>query len=33
MHKLAGPLTERIRDTTILPLIERLHRSADRRSP
>lgn len=33
MHKLAGPLTERIRDTTILPLIERLRRGADWRSP
>ncbi len=27
MYKLAGPLTEQIRDATILPLIERLRRS------
>jgi cytochrome c biogenesis protein CcmG/thiol:disulfide interchange protein DsbE len=33
MHKHAGPLTEQIRDTTIMPLIERLRRSTDRGSP
>lgn len=33
MYKLAGPLTEQIRDTTIMPLIERLRRGADRGAP
>jgi cytochrome c biogenesis protein CcmG/thiol:disulfide interchange protein DsbE len=33
MHKHAGPLTEQIRDTTIMPLIERLRRGAGRGSP
>lgn len=33
MHKHAGPLTEQIRDATIMPLIERLRRGADRGSP
>ncbi|MPZ31338.1 MAG: DsbE family thiol:disulfide interchange protein [Rhodospirillales bacterium] len=32
MHKHAGPLTEQIRDTTIMPLIERLRKGADRGS-
>lgn len=32
-YKLAGPLTEQIRDTTIMPLIERLRRGPDRGSP
>ena len=33
MYKLAGPLTEQIRDAAILPLIKRLRGSAERRSP
>jgi cytochrome c biogenesis protein CcmG, thiol:disulfide interchange protein DsbE len=33
MHKHAGPLTEQIRDATILPLIERLRSAARRGSP
>lgn len=33
MHKHAGPLTEQVRDATILPLIERLRRDGGRRSP
>lgn len=33
MHKHAGPLTEQVRDATIMPLIERLRRGGDRRSP
>ena len=32
MHKHAGPLTEQVRDATIMPLIERLRKSADRGS-
>lgn len=30
MHKHVGPLTEQVRDATIIPLIERLRRGADR---
>lgn len=33
MHKHAGPLTEQVRDATIVPLIERLRHGADRGSP
>ncbi len=33
MHKHAGPLTEQVRDATIMPLIQRLRRGADRGSP
>ncbi|MDP2332686.1 MAG: DsbE family thiol:disulfide interchange protein [Reyranella sp.] len=33
MHKHAGPLTEQVRDATILPLIERLRRGVGRQSP
>ena len=33
MHKHVGPLTEQVRDVTIMPLIERLRRGGDRRSP
>jgi cytochrome c biogenesis protein CcmG/thiol:disulfide interchange protein DsbE len=33
MHKHAGPLTEQVRETTIMPLVERLRRSANRGSP
>jgi cytochrome c biogenesis protein CcmG, thiol:disulfide interchange protein DsbE len=33
VHKHAGPLTEQVRDATIMPLIERLRRSADQGSP
>lgn len=33
VHKHAGPLTEQTRDTTIMPLIERLRRGAERGSP
>lgn len=33
MYKHAGPLTEQVRDTTIMPLIECLRRGTDRMSP
>ncbi len=33
MHKHAGPLTEQVRDATILPLIKRLRRGDSRGSP
>lgn len=33
MYKLAGPLTEQVRDSTIMPLIKRLRRSANREAP